>query len=120
MAAAARDIDFAADDRLHAARGGLVIEMLGGKEVAVVGDGDGGHAAAGGFVNQFRDVASAVEKTVIGVQMQVDETRSFHRRLHCSLRAREFSRRTPRYSSTESTTNPQRKGGQQRQGGDDE
>ena len=60
--------------------------MLGGKEVAVIGDGDGGHAAAGRFVNQFRDVASAVEKTVIGVQMQMDETRSCHRRLHSSLR----------------------------------
>jgi hypothetical protein len=43
--------------------------MLGGKEVSVIGDGYGGHAPAGGFVNQFRDVASAVEKTVIGVQM---------------------------------------------------
>ena len=69
VAAGARDVYFAADDRLHAARGGFVVEMLGGKEIAVIGDGHGGHAAAGGFVNQFRDVASAVEKTVIGVQM---------------------------------------------------
>jgi len=46
-----------------------VVEMLGGEEVAVIGDGYRGHAPAGGFVNQFRDVASAVEKTVIGVQM---------------------------------------------------
>ncbi len=78
VAAAARDVYFAADDRLHAARGGFVVKMLGGKEIAVIGDGHGGHAAAGGFVNQFRDVASAVEKTVIGVQMQMDETRSCH------------------------------------------
>ena len=64
-----RDVYFAADDRLHPTGGSRVVEMLGGKEVAVIGDGDGGHAAAGGFVNQFGDVASAVEKTVIGVQM---------------------------------------------------
>ena len=69
VAAGARDVYFAADDRLHAAGGGFVVEMLGGKEIAVIGDGDGGHAAAGRFVNQFGDVASAVEKTVIGVQM---------------------------------------------------
>ena len=56
----------------------FVIEMLGGKQIAVIGDGHGGHAAPGRFVHQFGDVASAVEKTVIGVQMQMDEARSFH------------------------------------------
>ena len=78
MTAAPRDVDFAADDGLHAARGGFVIEMLGGKQIAVVGDGHGGHAATSRLVNQFRDVAGAVEKAVVGMQMQMYEARRFH------------------------------------------
>ena len=31
VAAGARNVNFTADDRLHAARGGFVMEMLGGK-----------------------------------------------------------------------------------------
>ena len=78
VTAAARHIDFAADDRLDAADGGFVIELLGGKQIAVVGDGHGGHAAPRGFVDQFGNVAGAVEKTVVGVQMQMNEARGFH------------------------------------------
>src|SRR5437588_5602554 len=79
VAARSRDIHFAADDRLHAARRRLVMEMLGGKKIAVIGDGYGRHASAGRFVYQFSDVASAVEKTVIGVQVKMDKTRCRHR-----------------------------------------
>ena len=67
MPAASRDVDFAADDRLHATRGGFVIEMLGGKQIAVVGDGHGGHMAPRGFAHQFTNFAGAVEKAVVGV-----------------------------------------------------
>ena len=67
MAAGARDVNFAADDRLHAARGGFVMKVLGGKKIAVIRDGHGGHAAVGRLIYQFRDVTSAVEKTVVGV-----------------------------------------------------
>lgn len=80
VAAGARDVDFAADDGLHAARYRFVMEVLGGKKIAMIGDGHGGHAAVGRLVYQFRDVASAVEKTVIGVYVKMDETRCCHRR----------------------------------------
>ena len=79
VAARSRDVYFAADDRLHAARRRLMMEMLGGKKIAVIGDGYGGHAALGRLVNQFRDVTGAVEKTVIGVQVKMDKTRCRHR-----------------------------------------
>ena len=78
VAAAARHVHFAADDRLDAARGGFVVELLRGKKIAVIGDGHGGHLAARRFVDDLFNVASAVEKTVIGVQMQMNESRSFH------------------------------------------
>jgi hypothetical protein len=55
------------------------MEVLGGKKIAMIGDGHGGHATVGRFVYQFRDVAGAVEKTVIGVQVKMDKTLSRHR-----------------------------------------
>jgi hypothetical protein len=50
-----------------------VKEIGGSKEIAVVGDGDCGHAAAGGFGGKFADFAGAVEKRVVRVQVQVDK-----------------------------------------------
>ncbi len=44
-----RHVHFAADDRLHSVRGGLVIEIRGGEKIAVVGHRHRGHAAARGF-----------------------------------------------------------------------
>ena len=73
-----RDIHFAADDWLYAVGGGLVIKIRGGEKIAVVGDGDGGHAAARGFGGQFADFAGAVEKRVVRVQMKVNEVRGIH------------------------------------------
>jgi len=79
VAAGARDVDFAADDRLHASRGGFVMEVLGGKQITVIRDGHGGHALVGCLIYQFRDVASAVEQTVVGVDVKVDKTGYRHR-----------------------------------------
>ncbi len=70
-----RDVHFAADDRLHAVRGGLMIEIRGGEKIAVVGDGDGGHAPARGFRRQFADFAGSVQERVVRVQMQMNEVR---------------------------------------------
>jgi hypothetical protein len=78
MPAAPREVDFTSDDRLHAPRGGFVIKMLGGKQISVVGNGHGGHMPPCRLANQFTDVAGAIEKAVIGVQMQVYERRRFH------------------------------------------
>jgi hypothetical protein len=44
----------------------------------VIGYGDGGHAAAGGFGSEFADFAGAVQQRVVRVQMKVNEVRGIH------------------------------------------
>ena len=64
-----RDVHFAADDGFDAVGGGLMVKIGGGKKIAVVGDGYGGHAAARGLGRQLADFAGAIQKRVIRVQM---------------------------------------------------
>ena len=68
-----RDVDFAADDRLHAVRCRLVVEIRGGEKIAVIRHRDGGHSAARGFGGQLADFAGAVEKRVVRVKVQMNE-----------------------------------------------
>ena len=77
---AASHVDFAADDGLDALGGGLVKEIGGGEKIAVVGDGDSGHFAAGGLVDQLRNIAGSVQKTEVGVQMEMNEAGRAHRK----------------------------------------
>jgi hypothetical protein len=65
--AAGRDVNFTPDDGLHAASGGLVVEMRRGEEIAVIGDGNRWHAAPRGFRREFSYFTRAVEKRVIRV-----------------------------------------------------
>lgn len=44
-----RDVHLAADDWLYAVRRGLMVEIRGGEEISVVGDGDRRHTPARGF-----------------------------------------------------------------------
>ena len=67
------DVDFAADDRLYPVRGGLVIEVGGSEEIAMVRHGDRGHPAPRRFGGQFADFASAIQQGVVRVQMQMYE-----------------------------------------------
>ncbi len=69
------DVEFAADDGLHARMFGGVDEVDRAKDVAVVGHGHGGHAQLFHTLAKFFDVTSAVEHGVVGVQVQVDELR---------------------------------------------
>jgi hypothetical protein len=73
-----RDVHFAADDGFYAVGGGLMIEIRGGKEITVVGDGYCGHTAAGSFGGEFADFAGAVQQRVVRVQMKVNEVRGIH------------------------------------------
>jgi len=43
------------------------------KNIAVIGHGHGGHAKLMDALDQFLDVAGAVEQRVVAMQMQVDE-----------------------------------------------
>ena len=67
------DVEFAADDGLHARVLGGVDEMHGAKNVAVVGHGHGGHPHFLHALAELFDVTRAVEHGVVGVQVQVNE-----------------------------------------------
>ena len=53
-----------------------MIKISRGEEIAVIGDGNGRHLAPRRFVHQLLDVASAVEKTVIRMKMQMNKSRA--------------------------------------------
>ena len=72
-AAAGRDVDLAAEDRLDAALPRLVVERHGREHVAVLGDRHGRHLQLGGPIEQLADPARAVEQRELRVQVQVDE-----------------------------------------------
>ena len=69
------DVQFAAHDRFDARRLGRIHEMHGSKDVAVIGHSDRGHAEFLHAVNEFLDVAGAIEHRVVSVQVQVNELR---------------------------------------------
>src|SRR5713226_5102453 len=83
LVTAASHVNLAADDRFDAARGGFVEKIGRGEQVAVVGDGHGGHAAARSLIYDRSDVTGAVQKTVVSVQMEMDKIRSVHSGSHC-------------------------------------
>ena len=83
------DVHFATDDGFDAARLGRVVERLRREQIAVIGDGDGRHLPARCFVDDFFEIARSIQKTVIRMQMQVNESGGFHAGCYSS-RAREI------------------------------
>ena len=73
LVALLRDVDLAADDRLHAFALGRVVELHRAEQVAVVGHGDGRHLLLDDGVHQLADFTGAIEQGVIGVAVQMDE-----------------------------------------------
>ncbi len=67
------DVDFAADHGVDAVFLGLVIELDGAEEVAVIGHGDGGHFLLGHHLHKLRDLAGSVEQRVVGVAVKMNE-----------------------------------------------
>ena len=67
------DVEFAAHDRLDPGLVRGIHEMHRAKNIAVVGHGHRGHAEFFDALDEFLNVASAVEQGVIAMQMQVDE-----------------------------------------------
>jgi hypothetical protein len=67
------DVDFAANDGFHVALVGFVKKVGGSEEVAMVGDGHGGHFLPRGFVKKLGGFAGTVEETVVCVEVQVNE-----------------------------------------------
>jgi hypothetical protein len=69
-----------ADDRVDAALLALGVELDRPVQVAVVGDGAGGHAQLLGLLDQLGDAVEAVQQGVVGVQVEVGELAVGHRR----------------------------------------
>ncbi len=78
VAAAFGDVDFAADDGLDVAFAGFIEKVGGGEQIAVVGDGHGGHLLAGGFVEEFARFARAVKKTEVRMNVEMNKLRIAH------------------------------------------
>jgi len=68
-----RDVDLAADDRMHAIGLGDVVDLHGAEQVAMVGRGDGGHLLLDDRVRELANCAGSVEHGVIGMAVQMDE-----------------------------------------------
>ena len=77
-AAGGRDVDFAADDRLDAVADRLTVKLHGAEHVAVVGHGDRGLLERFDALEQFIDFVRAIQQTIFGVAVKMNETRMFH------------------------------------------
>src|SRR5207244_4102241 len=66
-------VGLAADDRLDAGGGGLLVELDGAEQVAVVGDGHGRHAEGLRFLDQGVNLVGPVEETILSMNVEVDE-----------------------------------------------
>lgn len=73
-----RDVHFAANDGLYAMRHRLMVEIGGCEEISVICDGNGRHSPASSLGSEFSDFAGAVEKRVVGVEMEMNKVRSRH------------------------------------------
>ena len=69
------DVGLAAEDRLHPVGLGLLVEVEGAEQVAVVGHRDRLHAALEHLGEQVVQPNRAVEKAILRVQMQMGEIR---------------------------------------------
>jgi hypothetical protein len=76
--AAPRNVDFAPDDRFYVALACFVVEVRGGKQIAVVGDGHRRHFLPRRLVKKLRGFASTVEQAVIGMNVKMNELRLTH------------------------------------------
>jgi ketol-acid reductoisomerase len=67
------NVEFAANNRFDAGLVRCIHEMHGAKNIAVVGQGHRGHAKFLDPIDEFLNVASAVEERIITVQVQMNE-----------------------------------------------
>ena len=58
---ASGEVDFTTDDGFDARLDGFLVKVDRPEEVAVIGDGDGGHSEAGGFFDQRGNSNGTIE-----------------------------------------------------------
>ena len=72
-ARATGEVGLAADDRLHAVRAGLLVELDGPEEVAMIGLGDRRHVRRFSAFEERVVLDRAVEERVLGVEVEMNE-----------------------------------------------
>src|ERR1700694_1167491 len=77
VARASRDVGLLADDGVDTGGLGLQVEIDGTVEHAVIGERDRRHSGLRREADHLRDPARAVEQTVFGMRMEVDEAHAF-------------------------------------------
>ena len=73
-----RDVDLAAEDRLHALLSSLLVQLDRARQRAVVGQRDRRHLELGRARGERRNAAGSVENRVLGVDVEMDEGRLGH------------------------------------------
>src|SRR4029079_17718808 len=99
--AARRDVDLAAQNRVEAPLARVIVERNRREHVAVLGDGNAGHAVTLHLLQQLVDAAGTVEQRKLGVQVKVDEVGHSHSIVLGGFEEMSYTTRfTPRTSFT--------------------
>jgi hypothetical protein len=85
------DVKLASDDRFNANLVRGIHKVHRAKDVSMVGHGHGRHAQFVNAMDEFVDVASAVEQRIIAMQMQMDELILAHEVTSGSISPRRMS-----------------------------
>ncbi len=89
---AVRDVGLEAEDRLDLLLPGLLLELPGPVKIAVIGDGERGHAHGDGLADQVVDPVGSVEERILAMAVQVNERHRAVRRFLPGFRS--FDQRT--------------------------
>ncbi len=73
------DVGFIADDRIEAGGLAFLVELDGAEEIAVIRQGDGGHALLFDMGDEFGNAAGSVEQAVMAVAVEMHERTLGHR-----------------------------------------
>jgi hypothetical protein len=74
MAGSRSNIDFAPNDGFDSFLAGGLVKLDGAKEIAVIGHRDCLHAGFPNFFHQGRDLVGSIEKTVLGMDVEMDKS----------------------------------------------
>ena len=96
VAASRCHVGFTSDDRFDAGVLGLSVELDGSEHVAVIGHGHGRLSERFDLLDERIDLIRAVEKTVLGMEMEMDELRWHERNSWADFRRVEEGSQTRR------------------------
>ena len=72
------DIHLTADNRLDPGRPRFLVKLDRAKKISVIGDGQGRHPERNSLLKESIDRVRAVQQTILGVTMEMDEVGMLH------------------------------------------